>query len=393
MTYDNQNVQPLEAFSYQQRSIGRNGIKFVMSSFFQDLINLGASDKELNRVIRFNEGGTDKTVLNLNALQNSTKLEFLKLVNEGLLKMVVAHCPICGSDESDFFCGSDRIGLPVETVFCRFCPTLYSRLRLDEVSLEIFYSSFYRPMYGGTTEPSEAFFDDQVTIGHKIMERLTKFGMPEWSCAGATVLEIGCGAGGVLLPFKVAGANVLGVDLDDKYMDKGRSFGLKLERRSIFENPLNDKFDLIILKDVLEHFADIERMIEMVKNNLSECGQVYVQVPSFEALEFLGYRSDFLRYFQNAHLVHFSQSSLCHIFSKHGLFPIFSDVTGLAIFGHKRPKDFVITDLSSERLESLKRVAATLNRRKKVTLKENILSASPSWLKILYRGLKNLYRR
>jgi SAM-dependent methyltransferase len=368
----------------------RNGLRFILNDLFQNLLDFGASRKELNRVVRFNEGGVHKPVLRLNALQRSTKLEFLQLVNEGLLKMVLTNCPVCGSGESDFFCGTDRIGLPVETVFCRHCPTLFSRSRLDEASLEVFYSSFYRPMYGGSTEPSEAFFDDQVSNGYKIMQRLQKFGRTDWSSTGAAVLEIGCGAGGVLLPFKLAGAIVLGIDMDEKYMDKGRSLGLTLKKSSVFDIPRDAKFDLIILKDVLEHLSNIDELVELVKNQLSDCGQVFVQVPTFEALEFLGYRSDFLRYFQNAHLVHFSQSSLLHVFSKHDLFPIFSDVTGLAIFTHDRPEDFETMDLSSERLDSLKRVASILNRRKKATYKEAVFSASPKWLKIIYGGLKNL---
>ena len=350
----------------------------------QELIDFGASKKEINRIVQFSADELDDKIFGLNALQRSAKFEFLKLINDGSLKEVITNCPICGSDESDFFCGLDRIGLPVETVFCRSCPTLYSRSRMDEASLEIFYSKFYRSLYVGTAESTEDFFDNQVSSGYKIMERLTKFGRTNWSFAKSRVLEIGCGAGGILLPFKIAGAEVLGIDLDDKYMDKGRSRGLTLKRSSILEIPGNDKFDLIILKDVLEHLVDIDRMVKILKDHLSELGQVYVQVPSFEALEFLGYRSDFLRYFQNAHLVHFSQSSLRYIFSKHDLFPIYSDVTGFAIFGHERGKNFVNIDLPSERLESLKRIAITLNRRKRATLKEVVWKMMPGWIKTIY---------
>jgi len=239
-------------------------------------------------------------------------------------------------------------------------------------------------LYVGSAEPTEDFFDNQVSSGNKIIERLTKFGRTDWNFSESRVLEIGCGAGGILLPFKIAGSDVLGIDLDDKYMDKGRSHGLTLKRISVFDIPGNEKFDLIILKDVLEHLVDVERMIKILKDHLSEFGQIYVQVPSFEALEFLGYRSDFLRYFQNAHLVHFSQASLKYVFSKHDLFPIYSDLTGFAIFGHERGNNFINIDLPSERLESLKRIATTLNRRRRVTLKEVIWKATPEWLKTIY---------
>ncbi len=350
----------------------------------QDLINVGASRRELNRIVQNSAHELDNRFFRLNALQSNAKFEFLKLIHEGSLKEVITNCPICGSNESDFFCGSDRIGLPVETVLCKQCPTLYSRSRMDELSLEVFYSEFYRSLYVGSSEPTENFFDNQVSSGHKIIERLTKFGRTDWSFAESRVLEIGCGAGGILLPFKIAGADVLGVDLDDKYMDKGRSLGLELKRGSVFEILGNDKFDLIILKDVLEHLVDVKRMIKILKNHLSDFGQIYVQVPSFEALEFLGYRSDYLRYFQNAHLVHFSQASLNYVFSKHDLFPIYSDLTGFAIFGHERSNDFAEINLPAERLESLKRIANTLNRRRRVTFKEFIWRSTPEWLKTIY---------
>ena len=350
----------------------------------QELIDVGASKREINRIVQNSAHELGDRFFRLNPLQRSTKFEFLKLIQEGSLKEVITHCPICGSDQSDFFCGSDRIGLPVETVFCKHCPTLYSRSRLDEASLGVFYSKFYRSLYVGSAEPTEDFFDNQVSSGYKIIERLYKFGRTDWNFAESRVLEIGCGAGGILLPFMIAGSDVLGIDLDDKYMDKGRSHGLTLKRLSVFDIPGNEKFDLIILKDVLEHLIDIERMIKILKDHLSEFGQIYVQVPSFEALEFLGYRSDFLRYFQNAHLVHFSEASLKYVFSQHDLFPIHSDLTGFAIFGHEPGNNFVNIDLPSERLESLKRIASTLNRRRRVTLKEAIWRATPEWLKTIY---------
>ena len=142
----------------------------------QELIDVGASKREINRIAQNSAHELDDTFFRLNPLQRATKFEFLKLIQEGSLKEVITHCPICGSDESDFFCGSDRIGLPVETVFCKHCPTLYSRSRLDEVSLGVFYSKFYRSLYVGSAEPTEDFFDNQVSSGNKIIERLTKFG-------------------------------------------------------------------------------------------------------------------------------------------------------------------------------------------------------------------------
>ena len=105
------------------------------------------------------------------------------------------------------------------------------------------------------------------------------------------VLEIGCGEAGVLKAFLERGAQCLGIELSEsrvriaaEYMKEYVNTGqLKLISRDIYDiNPdkdLEHKFDLIILKDVIEHIYDQEKFIPLLKSFLNPGGQVFFSFP------------------------------------------------------------------------------------------------------------------
>jgi 2-polyprenyl-3-methyl-5-hydroxy-6-metoxy-1,4-benzoquinol methylase len=355
----------------------------------EGLLALGASTREVQR-LRVCEVG-DKNDARGNTLsiqQQLAKQSFNVAVRDGLMREIEVGCPVCGEQKFEDFCAIDRIGLKVQSVMCSQCPTLYSRKRFDERSLAIFYSKFYREMYTGSSVPTDGWFEEQVSSGSKILSQLKGLGVISHDLGGKRVLEVGCGSGGILVPFTEIGAEVVGIDFDDTYMEAGRKRGLNLIDQSIYEFQAENKFDLIILKDVLEHLPDLNLVLQRLKSLLSETGIVYIQVPTFEGLEFLGYQNDFLRYFQNAHIVHFSEASLNYIFAKNGFDTVYSDVNGLAVFRHKVGSPNVLFDFEKQRNISLKRIVNILNRRRKVIAKERIWKLLPKQLIRVYHLIR-----
>ncbi|MFZ1496128.1 MAG: methyltransferase domain-containing protein, partial [Saprospiraceae bacterium] len=81
----------------------------------------------------------------------------------------------------------------------------------------------------------------------------------------ARVLEIGCAEGGVLAAFVAHGCYGVGVELDGQRLAMANDFlseevaaeKVKLINKNIydfdFQQEAGDKFDLIVLKDVIEH--------------------------------------------------------------------------------------------------------------------------------------------
>jgi len=351
----------------------------------EGLMALGASTKEIRRLLVSEVGEkSDARGKTLPIQQQLAKKSFNSALRDGLMHEIEVACPVCGEQKFENFCAIDRIGLKVQSVICAKCPTLYSRKRFDDRSLAVFYSKFYREMYTGSSVPTTGWFEEQVASGHKILSQLKKLGVISHDLGGMRVLEVGCGSGGILIPFTEIDAEVVGIDFDDTYMDAGRKRGLTLIDRSIYEFQTDKEFDLIILKDVLEHLPDLNLVLQKLKSLLSETGNIYIQVPTFEGLEFLGYKNDFLRYFQNAHIVHFSEASLNYIFAKNGFETVYSNVNGLAVFKHKVGSANVPFDFENERNISLKRIVNILNRRRKVVAKERIWKLLPKQVIRLY---------
>ncbi len=109
--------------------------------------------------------------------------------------------------------------------------------------------------------------------------------------ANCNVLEIGCAEGGVLLPFFEKGCTCVGVDLNMIRIDRAKAAfateiatgRLTIEGWNVYEEPFASKyknyFDVVILKDVIEHIHDQEKFIPFLKTLLKPKGQVFFGFP------------------------------------------------------------------------------------------------------------------
>lgn len=108
---------------------------------------------------------------------------------------------------------------------------------------------------------------------------------------GMKVLEIGCGDGGVLKPFVERGCICLGVDLNETKINVGRELmkedieagKIKLIYKNIydvdFENDVNMRFDVIVLKDAIEHIPEQKKLVCFLQNLLTEKGKIFFGFP------------------------------------------------------------------------------------------------------------------
>lgn len=108
---------------------------------------------------------------------------------------------------------------------------------------------------------------------------------------GMRVLEIGCGEGGVLRAFVRKGCEGVGVELDAPRVETGRVYmadaiqqgKLRFITKDIYkvdmEEELGGRFDIIILKDVIEHIYDQEKLIAWMQTFLKENGIIFFGFP------------------------------------------------------------------------------------------------------------------
>lgn len=108
---------------------------------------------------------------------------------------------------------------------------------------------------------------------------------------GMRVLEIGCGEGGVLKAFVNKGCEGLGVELDTPRIDDALKFlpddvaagKIRFVAKDIYlvdiEKDFSGRFDIIVLKDVIEHIHDQPKLIGWMKNFLNPGGIVFFGFP------------------------------------------------------------------------------------------------------------------
>ena len=257
----------------------------------------------------------DRPWLRLTPQQLQARARVLAKIDDGTYRLEAAPC-FCGAPSgSDLeIAGRDRYGLPVRTVLCQACGLLRSDPRMDADSTARFYQDDYRDLYTGAGNATPL-FESQVARGRGLVGLLAKL-LPSID----TVYEVGCGAGGLLVPFKEIGKRVRGVDLGDEYLEVGRAHGLDLVHGTADDllREAGEPADLVLLMHVLEHYLDLRASIEQTVRLVRPGGILLVEVPGIASIG-PGYRGDVLSYLQNAHNFHFTAATLEFVLTRCGL--------------------------------------------------------------------------
>ncbi len=97
------------------------------------------------------------------------------------------------------------------------------------------------------------------------------------------ILDFGGGTGLLALPLAQQAKSVTLVDISEKMLDQAR---LKAEQQDIkniqfleqdlLANPLEQKFDIIVVSRVLHHIPDLDATLAMFHHHLREKGQVLI---------------------------------------------------------------------------------------------------------------------
>ena len=234
----------------------------------------------------------------------------LRRFDDGHYMLQDAVC-LCGSTDGDVITDRDRYGLPATNVICTACGIVRATPRLRDADLTSFYEHDYRPLYAGASAPSGAFFESRIEMGRRLRAYVSGL-VP----AGGKIADVGAGAGGLLIPLRDAGYSVVGCDLGDDFLERGRDAGLDL-RHGSYETLANDgPFDLIVVSHVLEHVAEPVPFLSGLRELAADNGKLYVALPGLRALA-RDY-GDPLRYFQNAHLWNFDLDSLSRTLGETG---------------------------------------------------------------------------
>ncbi len=220
-------------------------------------------------------------------------------------------CYFCKSSKLNIIFSNDRYGITCFTSICNSCYSLQSNPKLSESAIDQFYkSNIYWENYvlDNYTDKFKIIYplEPQKKISYKeYTETLFFEFINHLELNYQTVLEIGCAGGWNLIPFKKIGKKCFGVE-PSSYFSKHKIDNIKIFNTNL-EN-INEKFDMVILKHVLEHISDPIEFLKMAAERSNK--YIYIEIPGVK---------NKMPSIQLAHLFYFNEEELKYIFDKCGL--------------------------------------------------------------------------
>ena len=226
-------------------------------------------------------------------------------------------CKICGSSDSEILFKEGRDNIPINFSICKNCGFTYLNPRWTKEAYNEYYANEYDGVYRSEILKPEA-DSAKYETARQVHNRLQKANkLPQ---NPVNILDIGSGMGWSSVYFKdqvFRNANYFAIEPSLHCQENLKEQGIKVLSDDIDSNwdEKNIKFDLIIMRHVLEHFMDPVAVLKKVSNCLSEDGVLYVAVPNNNN-PYSPLRTNFLRV---VHTFYFDPHSITNALLMSGL--------------------------------------------------------------------------
>jgi 2-polyprenyl-3-methyl-5-hydroxy-6-metoxy-1,4-benzoquinol methylase len=205
-------------------------------------------------------------------------------------------CNLCGSTERTEWAKAS----PITAYQCSHCGLVYHDLQLTDEGRNVFYASGYFELQN---DPSDAEKRDRM-YGVEI-------GFLEKHISGGKILDVGCGGGFLLNQFGDTWEKH-GIEFDAKAVDHANNeLNLSVQCGEVNTVTFPDNnFDAIVLRGVIEHFAEPAVMMKHLIPWLKKDGYLYItSTPNAESLCAELYREKW-NLFTADHQIHFPKQTI-----------------------------------------------------------------------------------
>lgn len=129
------------------------------------------------------------------------------------------------------------------------------------------------------------YFEYQIAVAR---EALIPWLRPRVELDGALVGDFGCHEGGMLHAFRedTGAAGGVGIELNPTLVERSPFVSddrFRLEVGDLAEAVAGERFDLIVLHDVLEHVGDVGAVLEAAAARLAPGGRLFVSFPPYRS--------------------------------------------------------------------------------------------------------------
>jgi SAM-dependent methyltransferase len=249
------------------------------------------------------------------------------------LKSVIRKCPVCLKGKgiilhTQEFVLPENYPLPnaYDIVECQSCGFVYADTTASQADYNLFYANLSK--YEDKSVATGG--GDNLYDAHRLEQTASDIRkvLPD---KNASVLDIGCGNGGLLLALKHSGYNnVTGLDPSRKCVATVRGQGINALAGDIFSADFDAQFDCIILSHVLEHIYDLRGAVRRLTSWLRVDGISYVEVP--DASRYSDYYVVPYYYFDIEHINHFDEHSMNNlILSSDHFIPVVSSAKEITV--------------------------------------------------------------
>jgi len=234
-------------------------------------------------------------------------------------------CISCETEDSKEISSIGRQGLNIRTVTCKKCGLVYTNPRLDSDENDMFYQHFYKIFFRGEDTPSERHLSNQEKKAKACINDLKQNNIDMSSIN--SVLDVGCSAGGMLKYFRDVGVEkTIGIEPSINFAEYARN-NLDLDvytttLEEYLEENSGQKFDLVIMRDVVEHLLDPRQALQDVRKILHKDSILFIETNNvFKSL------NPTLKYNYQFHYSHpyiFSENTLTRVLGQTGFKTIFT---------------------------------------------------------------------
>jgi SAM-dependent methyltransferase len=213
-----------------------------------------------------------------------------------------------------------QFGYTVFPVICK-CGLVMLNPRWSKKDYDIFYRNYYDELYRLDLKPDygiEGVIKNTKIIWDRI-EHLFEKNNPEILDAGA-----GSGAGFIYLREKIKNANFSAIESSDESIKSLTKYGAEVianDLESDWSDNFENRFDLIILRHVIEHFLDPVETLKKISKSLAPDGIIYIATPDMmkPRVNLRDYDLWWEYWFRAVHPYYFSNDTLGATFAKSGL--------------------------------------------------------------------------
>ena len=239
------------------------------------------------------------------------------------------NCPLCKASAAkqavvtSHVYGSDE-NFSRAFFHCESCDVRYQFPRLTPDEEARFYTAEFESFMASRTGSAGGWqkAEEHIVANELTRQRRMKY-IERHLKEGASILEVGCSSGFMLLPFSESGYSCAGVEPSGVFSEFVKSKGLKIydSLDNLIKSRPNELFDLILHFFVLEHIAEPVEFLKIQLSLLKPGGKIIFEIPNANDPLYSVYDiPTFERFYWSvAHPWYFNEVSTQYLLKKLGL--------------------------------------------------------------------------